>query len=477
MAVSITTGSDDLSGIWNDPLGDATIRRTDVGNDALLPEEFEAVDLKTVRLQGWKTSTPKTDPYKGEAVGYEADFVRIQVVVDGLVAPPGPLAINGATYNPTQFGERPIYGYFEIDIDHEEDSGGEFMPLARNRYLSNVGRFGMSPKGSISERIARNGNDIDSSFYSEPQFERSGGEFTLQLCGCFEPKIEYQNGNHDSFFDPGETWIVSGRFFERMESFSSESGLYGGTDFGLFNPIVNLLFEHDAMLDLTTITLVFPITNAASAAMLGQEEQPLDLNIMNQTSIEEVLDDLIFGAEFATGPLRVLVEEWKNAEVDKFRKPGDWNINAIIGTAPTEPDPTALFIWTDTGFYEVFGDLNNDDLQTEYDAKIVEEIIEDTDGSEHDADGIVNGQVEIPNFGFNFQLNDLTGDGLISNADIFLSFCDADINNDGTLNFFDVSAFLSAFSQLDPLADFNGDGTFNFFDVSSFLSAFAAGCP
>lgn len=46
-----------------------------------------------------------------------------------------------------------------------------------------------------------------------------------------------------------------------------------------------------------------------------------------------------------------------------------------------------------------------------------------------------------------------------------------------TLNFFDVSAFLSAFNAMDPTADFNNDGVFNFFDISGFLSAFNAGCP
>jgi len=47
----------------------------------------------------------------------------------------------------------------------------------------------------------------------------------------------------------------------------------------------------------------------------------------------------------------------------------------------------------------------------------------------------------------------------------------ADFNGDGSLNFFDVSAFLSAFGDQDPAADFNGDGTFNFFDISAFLTA------
>jgi hypothetical protein len=55
--------------------------------------------------------------------------------------------------------------------------------------------------------------------------------------------------------------------------------------------------------------------------------------------------------------------------------------------------------------------------------------------------------------------------------------CPADLTGDGELNFFDVSAFLSAFATMDPAADFTGDGAFNFFDVSAFLAAFADGCP
>ncbi len=57
------------------------------------------------------------------------------------------------------------------------------------------------------------------------------------------------------------------------------------------------------------------------------------------------------------------------------------------------------------------------------------------------------------------------------------SDCPPDINEDGTLNFFDISAFLTAFNAQDPIADFNDDGTFNFFDISAFLAAFSTGCP
>ena len=55
--------------------------------------------------------------------------------------------------------------------------------------------------------------------------------------------------------------------------------------------------------------------------------------------------------------------------------------------------------------------------------------------------------------------------------------CAADINGDGELDFFDISAFLTAFSASDPVADFTGDGGFDFFDISAFLTAFSGGCP
>tara|TARA_R110002111_G_scaffold159754_1_gene226467 strand:- start:300 stop:1004 length:705 start_codon:yes stop_codon:yes gene_type:complete len=58
-----------------------------------------------------------------------------------------------------------------------------------------------------------------------------------------------------------------------------------------------------------------------------------------------------------------------------------------------------------------------------------------------------------------------------------LSTCPADLNNDGSVNFFDVSAFLLAFTANEPIADVNGDGMWNFFDVSLFLQQFTEGCP
>ncbi len=55
--------------------------------------------------------------------------------------------------------------------------------------------------------------------------------------------------------------------------------------------------------------------------------------------------------------------------------------------------------------------------------------------------------------------------------------CPADFTGDGVLNFFDVSAFLQAFTTQDPAADFTGDGNFDFFDIGQFIGLFGAGCP
>lgn len=57
------------------------------------------------------------------------------------------------------------------------------------------------------------------------------------------------------------------------------------------------------------------------------------------------------------------------------------------------------------------------------------------------------------------------------------SECAADLNGDGTLDFFDVSTFLSAFNAQDPIADFDRNDEWDFFDVSAFLGAYNAGCP
>lgn len=66
-------------------------------------------------------------------------------------------------------------------------------------------------------------------------------------------------------------------------------------------------------------------------------------------------------------------------------------------------------------------------------------------------------------------------DQIDSNGDGFGNQCDADLNNDGVINFIDVSLFSSLFLSDDADADFNSDGAVNFVDLilvsQSFLSA------
>lgn len=55
--------------------------------------------------------------------------------------------------------------------------------------------------------------------------------------------------------------------------------------------------------------------------------------------------------------------------------------------------------------------------------------------------------------------------------------CAPDLNDDGSLDFADVSLFLTAFSDGDLSVDFDGSGSVDFGDVSAFLTLYTAGCP
>ncbi|MBO6513691.1 MAG: spondin domain-containing protein [Phycisphaerales bacterium] len=62
-----------------------------------------------------------------------------------------------------------------------------------------------------------------------------------------------------------------------------------------------------------------------------------------------------------------------------------------------------------------------------------------------------------------------TSEAACSTADLALPY--------NELDFFDISAFLTAFSASDTSADLNNDNAFDFFDISQFLTSFSAGCP
>lgn len=108
-----------------------------------------------------------------------------------------------------------------------------------------------------------------------------------------------------------------------------------------------------------------------------------------------------------------------------------------------------------------------------------------------DQDGFSLNQIPLPflAYGPDLQLrmtaqgDEADDDWYVDNIGVTMDFieetepCPADINGDELLDFFDISAFLGAFSGMTSIGDYNGDGAWDFFDISSFLGDFSAGCP
>lgn len=67
--------------------------------------------------------------------------------------------------------------------------------------------------------------------------------------------------------------------------------------------------------------------------------------------------------------------------------------------------------------------------------------------------------------------------GIVTVYDLGCQPCRADFTGEGLLNYFDLSAFMSAFASMDSAADIDGNSEFNFVDISEFLGAYSDGCP
>jgi hypothetical protein len=474
---SSALAGDGGTGLFVDLTGDAMIRHTTTGADGLLPPNFDPIDLIDVQITGWTTQTPTTNPWNGSA-STNANLLRLAVRFHGVVSPPGPLGFGeaGAQFDPLRFGDRPVYGTIDLDADDRKNSGGELGTLAKTRYLANVARFGMVPESSFGERAATGASDLDNNFASPPQFERTGTEFALVMCGCWIPTILTQNGNSNNIFDAGETWTLRGRFLQRIESVAPVSGFFGGSEFGLFDPLSTVRWSHNAQADITTIELVFPLTMIGAGQLAGQPTQNINLSLFDHTSIEEALSDLIEGADSASGSLDQLLDDWRGRDYEDYLEPTAWHVTALIGTAYTEFRPDALYAWTDTGFGEQRGDCDTDGLAGPTDQALVQAYILAHDGTAQDADGIVNGTVQLLDFALNFSLYDFDADGAVGPCDRLTLGAGADLNSDARLDFFDVSLFLGWFSAHDARADLDGNGIFDFFDIQAYLQRFSAGC-
>src|SRR5690606_17362839 len=104
--------------------------------------------------------------------GDGADVFRLDLVLAGVINPPGTLGLTGAPYEPFRFGPSPLFGFIELSTDRDEDTGGQLGGAANLRFLANVGRFGARPEDSIGGRAARSADDLDGVFATGPQVER-----------------------------------------------------------------------------------------------------------------------------------------------------------------------------------------------------------------------------------------------------------------------------------------------------------------
>jgi len=468
----LASASDDVLTLSDIP-GDAVPRPTDFDAD----NDFDIMslpDLLSLELSGWLPDAPAADRYTGAVVGPDdAEIFRLAITLDGLVNPPGTLGFAGEPYDPHKFGPRPVFGFIDFDVDADMNTGGE-LDGATPRYLANVARFGATPDGPLKDRVVTQPGQTDDTFGTAPQFERSGADFALVLCGCWEIEIiEILQGDGDDTFEAGERWRLSGRFFERAQGYQAASGTFssgppaegGATDQGLYDPISEILFEHDPATDTTTITFVDALDMPGAALLEGEPQQPWDFDTFNHTSVREGLEDLVFGAIFADPPdaVNTLIEGWEDKNPLDHLDVTKWGVTALLGTAYPDEDPQgALYVWSDSGFDELFGDFNLDGAVDSLDDAFIQ--------SQCDA-----GPVAIQNFAKEFSLYDTNYDGLIDDADC-PGDCPADVNSDGKLNVLDFAAFQQAFSDKDPIADLDDNGIFNMFDFIAFQELFLLGC-
>ena len=461
----------------DDQLGDAGIRRTDHGANGVLNPLGVVPDALEIQLCAWQPFDPANDPYTGTTVdSEEAHIFRLQITFDGLVNPPGPIGLGGEPFDPFAYGPSPVIGFVDLDADDDKDTGGELGAAAESRYLANVARFGRRPYDSIGERIAESRADLDGDFYTMPQYERTGADFALVLCGCFTPDTFELVGDGDSEFEADETWLVFGRFFERSQGYRDASAAYGGSAPGLYDPIVELRFEHDAILDRTIITLVWALDQMGAAQLAGETQQPIDLDVANQASIVEALQDIIDGADAGgiSGPAWDLVRRWRNRDPYDFLDVKDWVITGLFGM-PYAEQGESDYAWTDTVGEELWGDMNGDDHADDADKALIRNHVYTNDGGPSDADGVVNGIVQIPDPGWDFSLYDTDGDYLVKYTDFAACGALGDFDGNGRVNTQDFIAFLNAWAAGQTAADFNLDQRIDTIDFIVFLNAWAGG--
>jgi hypothetical protein len=426
--------------IYPDPTFDVVARPTDAGMTAPYdPAQHRLIELHEIGLGRWAPLDPQADLFAGEMAAF-GGFLRLDVVLSGLVNPPG--STDPMAFTPFRYGDHPIYGFIEIDMDVDRHTGGE-VDAPQFRYLGNIARFGGLPEGdAFDDRLAEDASAFDGDFLTEPYVERSGEEFHLALLGDqFVPGgVAVAAGDGDQIFEAGERWVITGRWFHRAHGFEPFSVATGGAVPGEYAPECQLAFEHDPATDTTRLSLVFPLDNQAAASMRGESPEPSNHDPSDQASVREALHDLWVSADivhmYPTGePEEELILGWREHLPGSHLLPGDWRITALLGTTYTAAGHG--FVWTDAYPNVIRGNVSGEHGLDEEDTHEVEEYISYCDAD----DGVVDGRVVLEEFAADFTVFDVNQDGVVGPMDLTLISVMGDCDFDGDVDLADFAVW------------------------------------
>lgn len=478
--------------VFVDPIGDTAIRRTDLGGAGPVGEPFHnAPDIFAYRIGNWQPTDPVGDPYTGcwEPAGH---FVRFDLAFNGLVNPPGLWALSGIQFDPYLFGPHPVFGYISFDVDRNFNSGGD-LEVAQFRFPGSVARFGGLPGGPrFANRVARGGEDNDANFGSPPFIERSGEDFHLALFGdLFAPgcvAVTELVGNGDCTFDQFETWVVTAPLFHRAHGYEPFSGAGGD---GLYEPTVELRFESGfGGLDITVLTLVYPLNNLGAAEMTGSPlmVEPMDGLDFNQNSVQEGLQELVDSVQAipAGDPLRsapgfVLIAPWETQDPAAYLLSDIWDVTVFVSMSYEVQDPFGdVFVWTDAMPGPKVGDFDGNGLVSLADVAAFDDYILTNDGVPGRDLDVIAGTVTLPNFAQNFSMFDLNYDGVVGGGDRGAIVIRGDMDGDFDIDLVDASilvqALLASFNPPGILlrGDVNEDGLLDGRDIEVFVQRLLA---
>ncbi len=475
---------------FQDTQGDAVVRRTDTGADGPIdPANHQLPDLVSWSVGTWEPNNPQTDLFTGHWSTW-GDFLQLELVFNGVVNPPGPVGCCGQpAYDPFVYGPNPVSGYVEIDMDGDIDTGGE-LDWPDLRYLGNAARFGGRPQHNASkDRTAVDARAFDANLLTQPYVERSGEDFHLELVGWEINSNQIERSNtSDWLFGAGETWTITGYLFHRAHAYSqfSSACCRSGVPIGSYDPLVKVQFAHHTASNRTTVSLVYPLTNAGAAAIEGTPVESMDIFFTNQNSVAEGLWELKISAMGATSwdrslPEFVLIAPWENKNPDDYLDPTLWRVTVLAGGSYTSQQDS-LFVWSDIYPNVLLGDFDGDGNVDSSEVALFDAYLQSNDGNPVlDADGTANGSIEIAGFGLGFSLYDLNYDGLVDSEDRAVvggsSYPRADYDHDQDVDqddFGHLQVCLTGADQTPPLpgcrnADLDRDNDVDQSDVAVFV--------